>query len=76
MSLQGWRELKCPDCGGKSFVPTVYMLWQNGMGQTTRPNGHFCLACKKLVDQAKMVLYAKKQDAEEKIRDLESSING
>lgn len=76
MSLEGWHELSCPSCGGKDFVSTFHVIWQNGMGSSTRPHGYTCLACNKVVDQAKMIAAAKKIDNERKIKDLNAEING
>jgi DNA-directed RNA polymerase subunit RPC12/RpoP len=76
MSLEGWHELTCPNCSGKEFVATFRVIWQNGLGSSTRPHGYHCVACNQLVDQAKMIAFAKKADAERKIRDLESEIHG
>jgi hypothetical protein len=76
MSLEGWHELACTKCGGKDFVPVFRIIWQNGMGSSTRPYGHHCLGCNSQVDQAKMVVAAKKAEAERKIKDLESELNG
>ena len=71
VSLQGWQELKCPKCEGSKFVPVVSMIWQNGQGTSVKPLGHYCMVCRETVDQAKMVAFAKKREAEQKIKDLE-----
>lgn len=76
MSLQGWQTLKCPKCDGTKFVAAVEMLWQNGLGTSARPTGHLCLGCNQILDAAKAVAYAKKKDAEAKIKDLEVELNG
>jgi len=76
MSIEGWHELACPQCSGKDFVAAFHVIWQKGLGSSTRPHGYSCLGCNTLVDQAKMIAFAKKLDAERKIRDLESELNG
>lgn len=74
MSLQGWHELKCPSCDSTDLIPIVSMIWQNGMGSSVKPKGHKCSKCNVTVDQAKMIAYAKKIDAEQKIKDLEAEL--
>lgn len=74
MSLQGWHELKCPKCEGTKFFQVSAMIWQQGMGTSTRPLGHACHACGEIVDQAKMIAHARKVDAEQKIKDLETQL--
>lgn len=75
MSIEGWHELACPNCGGKDFVASFKVIWQNGLGSSTRPHGYHCMACNTLVDQQKMILAAKKVDAERKMKDLEAELN-
>ena len=74
MSLQGWHELKCPMCDTKDFIPVISIIWQQGMGSSVKPNGYRCSKCHMAVDQAKMIAVAKKQDAEQKIKDLEAEL--
>ena len=74
MSLQGWQTLKCPKCQGKTFQMAYELLWQNGLGTSQRQHGHICTTCHEFVDSAKMITYAKKAEAEQKIKDLESAL--
>lgn len=74
MSLQGWQTLKCPKCNGTHFHAVYELIWQNQMGTTQRQHGHRCVGCNELADTLKMVTHAKKQEAEQKIKDLEAAL--
>jgi len=50
------------------------MIWQNGLGTSHRPAGHACAQCHELVDATRMITHAKKAEAEQKIKDLESAL--
>jgi RNA polymerase subunit RPABC4/transcription elongation factor Spt4 len=74
MSLQGWQTLRCPKCDSTHFLQVIEMIWQNGLGTSQRPAGHACVKCHVIVDSQRMITHAKKLEAEQKIKDLESAL--
>jgi hypothetical protein len=74
MSLKGWEDLACHVCGEKDFTAVFHLQFQQGLGTTPRPAGYQCVACRAIVDQARMVATAKKREAEQKIKELEAEI--
>lgn len=76
MSIKQWHTLACHKCAGDVFVPVYNLVYQDGLGTSPRPIGYFCVKCQEKVDQAKSVLEARKKEAEQKIKDIEASLNG
>lgn len=74
MSVSKWHNLSCPKCKGEKFTPVFNMIWQSGMGNTTRPAGHLCVGCNEMVDAAVMISKARRSEVEEKIKELEQQV--
>lgn len=74
MSIIGWVEMECDKCGGKDFSSMVRLMFRDGQGTTMKPQGYVCVSCRQPVDTAKMVNAIKRKNAEQRIRELESSV--